>query len=50
MSAEIVRVDMLPTISKKGKTSNLKDYSSNIRRDGFERPYFMEKCSSTSSK
>ena len=26
MSAEIVRVDVFPTISKKGTTSNLKDY------------------------
>ena len=33
MSAEIVRVDVLPTISKKGTTSNKKDYSSNIRRE-----------------
>ena len=33
MSAEIVRVDVLPTISKKETTSNLKDYSSNIRRE-----------------
>ena len=33
MSAEIVRVDVLPTISKKGTPSNLKDYSSNIKRE-----------------
>ena len=39
MSAEIVRVDVLPTISKKGTMSNLKDYSSNIRR---ERYFFNE--------
>ena len=33
MSAEIVRVDVLPTILKKETMSNLKDYSSNIRRE-----------------
>ena len=39
MSAEIVRVDVLPTISKTGTTSNSKDYLSNIRR---ERDLFNE--------
>ena len=33
ISAEIVRVDVLPTVSNNGKISNLKDYSSNIRRE-----------------